>query len=64
MMPPVAGSTEEPMRLAAREEAKRLISEHRCVPVEDDAKKEVLLFLAKYDKEMIGSVVPTDYLNR
>jgi trimethylamine--corrinoid protein Co-methyltransferase len=64
MMPPVAGSTEEPMRLAAREEAKRLISEHRCVSVEDGVKKEILSLLSKYDKEMIGSVVPTDYLNR
>ena len=64
MMPPVAGSTEEPMRLAARKEAKRLISEHRCAPVEDSAKKEILSLLSKYDKEMIGSVVPTDYLNR
>lgn len=64
MMPPVAGSAEEPMRLAAREEAKRLISEHRCAPIETGAKKEVLSLLSKYDKEMIGSVVPTDYLNR
>lgn len=64
MMPPVADSSEEPMRHAARKEAKRILSEHRCTPVDDDTQKEVLRLLSEYDRAMIGSVVPTEYLRR
>jgi trimethylamine--corrinoid protein Co-methyltransferase len=64
MMPPPADSSEEPMRLAARKEAKRLLAEHRCTPVEDDVRKEILAMLSKHDQDMVGSVVPTGYLDR
>lgn len=64
VMPPPADSSEEPMRIAARKEAKRLLSEHRAAPIEDDVKKDILSLLSKHDQAMIGSVVPTDYLCR
>ena len=64
MMPPIPGSSEEPMRLAAREEAKRLLEEHRCSPLEEDVKKDILAMLSKHDEGSIGSAVPTDYLTR
>ncbi len=64
MLPPVAGSQEEPMRVAARKEAKRLLSEHRCTPIADDVRKDILDMLSKHDQAMVGATVPTDYLNR
>ena len=63
-LPARPGSTEEPMRLAAREEALRLLSEHRPLQIDEDVKKDIRGLLAAYDKETIGSAVSTEYLER
>ena len=63
MLPAEPGSDDEPMRLAAAREVKRLLKEHRCLELEDDLKKEILGMLAAYDKGLIGGAIATDYLD-
>jgi trimethylamine--corrinoid protein Co-methyltransferase len=64
MLPAEPGSIEEPMMIAARKEAKRLLKEHRSAELDQDVKKAVLSLLAKFDESTIKKTVPTDYLNR
>ncbi len=64
MLPAEPGSNEEPMRTAARVEAKRLLKEHRCAELETDVKKSILSLLARHDESLVKKATPTDYLNR
>jgi trimethylamine--corrinoid protein Co-methyltransferase len=63
MQPAPPGSREEPMVLLARKEAKRLLGEHKPPEVEKSVQKQVLEVLARYDRNTIKAVVPTDYLS-
>ncbi|MGD9962541.1 MAG: trimethylamine methyltransferase family protein, partial [Thermoplasmata archaeon] len=62
MLPPPQDSGEEPIRLAARREAKRILAEHRPMPLDKDAATEVKSILRRYDEASINAAVPTDYL--
>ena len=64
MLPAEPGSEGEPMHAAAVNEVKRVLKEHSCLEIEDDIKREIRTMLADYDENLIGSVVPTDYLDR
>lgn len=64
MRPSVPGSKEEPMILAAREEAKRILREHKPVELEKSVIQEVKEILRKSDIELHGKPVPTKYLDR
>lgn len=57
------GAREEPMREAAREEAKRILKEHRPTPMDSGTVSEVKRVLAEYDKKLHGKPVPTKYLD-
>jgi len=62
MLPAPQESGEEPMRLAARKEARRILKEHRPFPIEEHAAREVKAILGKYDEASIKAKVTTDYL--
>ena len=62
MLPPPQDSAEEPMRLAARREAKRILAEHRPLAIDRDVADEVKAVLRKYDEAAIKAAVPTDYI--
>ncbi len=62
MLPPPQDSAEEPIRAAARREAKRILAEHRPPPIEKGAADEVKAILRRYDEATIKAAVPTDYL--
>lgn len=62
MLPAPHDSAEEPMRVAARKEAKRILAEHRPLPIERDVADEVKAVLRRYDEATIKAAVPTDYL--
>jgi trimethylamine--corrinoid protein Co-methyltransferase len=62
MLPPPQDSGEEPIRLAARKEAKRILAEHRPSPIEKGAAAQIKSILSKYDQMAIKASVPTDYL--
>ncbi len=64
MLPAEPGTNEEPMRIAARKEAERLLKEHRSAELDQDIKKAILSLLAKFDESTIKKTVPTDYLDR
>lgn len=62
MLPAPPGSQDEPMRSAARKEAKRILAEHRPMALDKTVAEGVKALLGKYDEMAIGSAVPTDYL--
>ena len=62
MLPPTPSSQEEPMRLAARAEAKRILAEHRPMEMDRTVAEQIKELLGKYDEMAIKSAVPTDYL--
>lgn len=62
MLPSAPEAVEEPMRLAARREAKRILAEHRPPPIEKDVSERIKSILKKYDEMAIKASVPTDYL--
>ncbi len=61
-LPPPQDSAEEPIRLAARREAKRILAEHRPMAMDKGAAQMVKSILRKYDEASIKAAVPTDYL--
>ncbi|MDQ1371333.1 MAG: hypothetical protein QG582_247 [Candidatus Thermoplasmatota archaeon] len=61
-LPPPQDSAEEPIRLAARREAKRILAEHRPMAMDKGAAQMVKSILRKYDEAAIKAAVPTDYL--
>ena len=63
MRPSAPGAKEEPMRQAARDEARRILKEHRPSPIEKGARSEVKRILAEYDSKLHGKPVPTKYLD-
>jgi trimethylamine--corrinoid protein Co-methyltransferase len=54
----------EPIKLAARDEVKRLLKEHRPVPLDKTVKQEVKEILKKYDTEIHGKPISRKYLDR
>jgi len=64
MRPAAPGSGEEPMVAAAREEARRILREHRPPELDKSVRQEVLSILADSDRELFGRPVPTKYLER
>ncbi len=58
------GAKEEPMRLAAREEVKRILRDHKATAVDRSVKDSVRKILAKYDTELHGKPIPTRYMDR
>lgn len=58
------GAKEEPIREAARAEAKRILSEHRPAPLDKSVKQSIREVLAKHDTKLRGKPVPTKYLDR
>jgi trimethylamine--corrinoid protein Co-methyltransferase len=59
-----AGTAEEPIRTAARDEARRILKEHRPTPIDRSVASEVKRILAEYDTKLHGKPVPTKYLDR
>jgi len=64
MRPSPPGAKEEPIREAARAEAKRILAEHRPAPVERSVLQSVKDILAKHDIKLCGKPVSTKYLDR
>lgn len=64
MLPADGRNGGEPMNAAAVKEAKKLLAEHRCTPLEPNIQKDIIALLRLYDKSIIDRVVPTDYLER
>lgn len=62
MRPSVPGATEEPIRLAARDEVRRILREHRPPQLDKSVKQEVLKILKESDVELHGKPVSTRYL--
>ena len=63
MRPMVSGSSEEPMVLAAREEVRRILKEHRPLEIDKSVKRQIREILAKYDTKISGKPVSTRYLD-
>jgi trimethylamine:corrinoid methyltransferase-like protein len=55
---------EEPIVLAARKEAKRILESHRPVQLEKGVRQGIKDLLRKYDEMTIKKTVPTAYLDR
>jgi len=55
---------EEPIRLAARDEVRRILRERRPLDMEKSVKQEVLEVLRQSDVELHGKPIPTRYLDR
>lgn len=64
MRPAVPGSKEEPIRLAAREEVKRILKEHKPVPLDKSVKQEIREILKEHDTELHGKSMTVKYLDR
>jgi trimethylamine--corrinoid protein Co-methyltransferase len=64
MRPAAPGSKEEPMREAARTEARRILKDHMPVPVDKSVKQSIRDVLSKYDMELHGKQTSTKYLDR
>jgi trimethylamine--corrinoid protein Co-methyltransferase len=58
----VPGSDEEPMRAAARAEAKRVLEEHRPLELDRSVRQEILDLLDRFDREAFDESVPMDNL--
>ena len=57
-------ATEEPLRKAAREEARRILREHRPAELERNVRHELRDLLRKYDVTVRGKAVSAKYLER
>jgi len=57
-------SKEEPIMTAAREEVKRILKEHRPIPLDKSVKLELRGILKMYDTELHGKPISTKYLDR
>lgn len=64
MRPCPPDSKEEPIMSAAREEVRRILKEHRPVPIERSVKTELREILSAYDTELHGKPISTRYLDR
>jgi len=58
-----SGAKEEPIRLAARDEVRRILKEHRPLALDNDARRDVLEVLRQSDVELHGKPIPTKYLD-
>jgi trimethylamine--corrinoid protein Co-methyltransferase len=54
----------EPMSSAARQEALRILREHRAPELDRTVQKEILTILAESDTKLHGKPIPTKYLDR
>lgn len=61
--PMVCGSADEPMLVAARDEVRRILKEHRPAEMDKSVKQQMRDILRKYDAKMRGKPVPTSYLD-
>jgi trimethylamine--corrinoid protein Co-methyltransferase len=61
-LPSMPDAKDEPMSVAARKEAKRILKEHRPEPLAKDVLDDLKGLLKKYDESMIDASVPVDYL--
>ncbi|MCU0852210.1 MAG: trimethylamine methyltransferase family protein [Thermoplasmata archaeon] len=64
MKPLAPGAKEEPMRAAARDEVRRILRDHRPMPLDKDVKQEIKSILKQYDTEVCGKQVNPTYLDR
>jgi len=64
MKPAVAGSKEEPIRIAAKNEVRRILKEHRPTPLESSVKSELKAILKEYDTKLHGKPISVKYLDR
>ncbi|MBN1677104.1 MAG: trimethylamine methyltransferase family protein [Candidatus Thermoplasmatota archaeon] len=64
MRPASPGAREEPIREAARAEVKRILAEHRPMPLDKSVVQAVKDLLARYDTRLHGKPVSTKYLDR
>lgn len=64
MLPADQGAHEEPMRLAAREEVRRILREHVPHELDRSVKSSILELLSKYDTMLHKKPVPTSYLDQ
>ena len=64
MRPAVLGSRDEPIRLAAREEVKKILKEHRPEPIDKSIEQQIRGIVKEYDTELHGKAVPLTYLER
>jgi len=64
MRPLVPGAKEEPIRTAARDEVRRILRDHRPVPLDKSVKQEIKSILKQYDTEVHGKPVTPKYLDR
>ena len=55
-------ATEEPMRKAAREEARRILKEHKPAELDKTVRHELRALLKKYDEDVRGKAVSAKYL--
>lgn len=62
MRPVVQGSALEPIRVAAREEVRRLLKEHSPPPLDRSIREEIQEILREHDTELLGHPVPARYL--
>jgi len=62
MLPSTPDAAEEPIRLAARKEAKRILVQHRPPGIDEDVAARIKAILSRYDQMTIKAAVPTDYL--
>ena len=58
------GEKHEPMRLAARDEVRRILKEHRPSPLDKTVKQQIREVLKRYDTELHGKPISTKYLDR
>lgn len=63
LRPSVPGAKHEPIKLAARDEVRRILKEHRPLEMDKDARREVLEVLRQSDIELHGKPIPTNYLD-
>jgi trimethylamine--corrinoid protein Co-methyltransferase len=55
---------EEPIAIAARKEARRILAQHKPPELDRTVRDEVKELLGRYDQTLIGKVVDTRYLDR
>jgi trimethylamine--corrinoid protein Co-methyltransferase len=60
----VPGAEDEPMMTSARAEVKRILKEHRPIPLDKSLKQELREILKDYDTELHGKPISTRYLDR
>lgn len=63
MRDPHPGTTEEPMRTAARDEVRRILKEHQPLMLDKTVRHDLRDLLKKYDQEVRGKAVSAKYLS-